>query len=172
MDLQETIVLIIKREREEAIQLLTTDPKVYKELLMHHLRGTNGGGEPHLRRCLDWIWWFWTLRRLELVFVDPPRVSGILGYLQSKEAVQGAPEVGTTHWGTAGPPGTLWWVLLPSGHPQVLSWPTGCLLVEKDPQKVSLRLDSVWYHFLRCKNMQKTTTGTGHYVNKLVPKMI
>ena len=48
MDLQETIVLRIKRERErdEAIYLLTTDPKVYKELLTHHRRGTNGSGEP------------------------------------------------------------------------------------------------------------------------------
>ena len=66
MDLQDTIV---------------TDPKVYKELLTHHRRGTNGGGEPHPRWCLDWIWWFWTLRRLDEYFVDSPRVYGILGYL-------------------------------------------------------------------------------------------
>ena len=48
MDLQEAIVLRIQREREreKAIQLLTTDPKVYKELLTHHRRGTNGSGEP------------------------------------------------------------------------------------------------------------------------------
>ena len=31
--------------------------------------------------CLDWISWFWNLRRLELCFVDSPRVSGILGSL-------------------------------------------------------------------------------------------
>ena len=31
--------------------------------------------------CLDWIWWFWTLWLLELIFVDSPRVFGILGYL-------------------------------------------------------------------------------------------
>ena len=78
MDLQETIVLRIQRERESH---LATDPKVYKELLTHHRRGTNGGGEPHPRWCLDWIWWFWNLQRLELIFVDSPRVSGILGYL-------------------------------------------------------------------------------------------
>ena len=29
--------------------------------------------------------------------------------------------------------------------PQALLWPTGCLPVQKNPQKVSLRLDSVWY---------------------------
>ena len=80
MDIQETIVLRIQREREEAI-LLTTNPKVYKELLTHHRRGTNGGGEPHSRWCLDWVWWFWTLRPLDEYFVDSPRVSGILGYL-------------------------------------------------------------------------------------------
>ena len=80
MDLQETIVLTIKRERDEALAT-NTDPKVYKELLMHHRRGANGGGEPHPRWCLDWIWWFWTLRRPDEFFVDSFRVSGILGYL-------------------------------------------------------------------------------------------
>ena len=30
---------------------------------------------------LDWISWFWNLRRLGLCFVDSPRVSGMLGYL-------------------------------------------------------------------------------------------
>ena len=50
MDLQETIVLRIKRD-EEAIYLLTMDQKVYKELLTHHRSGTNGSGEP-LRDCV------------------------------------------------------------------------------------------------------------------------
>ena len=45
MDLQDTIVLRMKRERGSH---LATDPKVYKELLTHHRRGTNGSGE-HLR---------------------------------------------------------------------------------------------------------------------------
>src|SRR3954465_13728146 len=67
------------------------DPKVYKELLTHHWRGTNGGGEPHLRWCLDWIWWFWTLRRLDEYFVNSPRVLVFLGYLWSKEAVWAHP---------------------------------------------------------------------------------
>ena len=161
MDLQETIVLRIKREIEEAIQLLTTDPKVYKELLTHHRRGTNGGGEPHPRWCLDWIWWFWTLRRLDEYFVDSPRVSGILGYLQSKEAVRGAPEVGTTHQGTPGPPGT----------------PTGASLAHQmssGPKKSSRSFTAFGLRLIliSCdvKNMQKTTTGTWHYVNRLVPK--
>ena len=48
MDLQETIVLRIRREREreEDIQLLTTDPEVYNKLLTHHQRGTNEDDEP------------------------------------------------------------------------------------------------------------------------------
>ena len=104
MDLQETIVLRIKREREEAIQLLTMDPQVYNELLTHHRRGTNEDDEP-LRdgvqigsgvsgTCGGW----------KLIFVDSPRVSGILWYLQSKEAVREATEVGTTCLGApAGP---------------------------------------------------------------------
>ena len=69
------------REREEPIQLLTMDPKVYKELLTHHRRGTNESGEPHPRWCLDWIWWLWTLRWLDEYFVDSPRVLVFLGYL-------------------------------------------------------------------------------------------
>ena len=56
--------------------LLTTDPKVYKELLTHHWRGTNGDSEPHPRWCLDWIWWFWNLWRLELI------LSTLLGFLE------------------------------------------------------------------------------------------
>ena len=27
------------------------------------------------------VWWFWNLRRVEMIFVDSPRVSVILGYL-------------------------------------------------------------------------------------------
>ena len=36
-------------------------------------------------------WWFWTPQQMDQYFVDSPRVSGILGYLQSKEAVRGHP---------------------------------------------------------------------------------
>ena len=39
-------------------------------------------------------------------FVDSPRVSGILGYLYSKEAVRGAPEAGAP-----------WWAVLSLEHP-------------------------------------------------------
>ena len=45
MDLQENFALRTK-EREEAIQLITMDPKVYGKLLTHHWRGTNEDDEP------------------------------------------------------------------------------------------------------------------------------
>jgi len=49
-----------------------------------------------------------------LIFVDSPRVSRILGYIYSKEAVREATEVGTTHQRAPGPPSAPWWVVLPS----------------------------------------------------------
>ena len=45
MDLQETIVLRIQRERESHLATYY-GPEVYKELLTHHRRCTNGSGEP------------------------------------------------------------------------------------------------------------------------------
>ena len=50
----------------------------------------------------------------------------------------------------------------PRAPSSVLLWPTGCLLVQKNPKSFAA--------FGNVKNMQKTTTGTWHYVNRLVPK--
>ena len=61
---------------------------------------------------------------LELIFVDSPRVYGILGYLESKEAVRDATEVGTTHQGASR------WVVPPSGTPLVHLWPILCVLAQ------------------------------------------
>ena len=106
-----------------------------------------------------------------MIFIDSPRVFGFLGYLWSKEAVREAAEVGTTHQGAPGPPGMPRWVVLPSDPPLVLFWPNRCLLVQKiSPKSFSafgLRLVGI---FCEVKNKQKTATGTGHYVNRLVPK--
>ena len=83
----------------------------------------------------------------------------------------GAPEVGTTHQGVPGPPGAPWWVVPPSGHPQVQPGPIAFLLAHKKSSwsfvAFGLRLI-----LISCdvKNMDKTTTGTWHYVNRLVPK--
>ena len=81
------------------------------------------------------------------------------------------PEAGTTNQGAPGPPGAPRWVGPPLGHPLLLLWPILCLLAQKNSPKCfaafGLRLV-----LISCdvKNKQKTTTGTGHYVNRLVPK--
>ena len=42
---------------------------------------------------------------------------------------------------------------------------------KKNRQKVSFRFDSIWYWFsIKDKNNEKAVTGTGHWVNRLVPK--
>ena len=79
--------------------------------------------------------------------------------------------MGTTHLGAPAPPGAPWWVVLPS------ELPSGTSLahrVSSGPEKSAksfaafgLRLVLI---FCDVKNKQKITTGTGHYVNRLVPK--
>ena len=102
---------------------------------------------------------------------SPPRLSEIFGNLQGEEAVREAVEVGTTHLGALGPPGTPWWVVLPSEPPsgtslaqQVSSSPEKSL---KSFAAFGLRLVLIFYEV---KNKQKTATGTAQYVNRLVPK--
>ena len=57
------------------------------------------------------------------------------------------------------------------GASPLVLWPTGCLLVQKRSPKsfaaFGLRLILI---FREVKNKEKTATGTGHYVNRLVPK--
>ena len=79
--------------------------------------------------------------------------------------------MGTTHLGVPGPPGVPWWVVPPSEHPQVLLWPIfGVLVHKKSPR--SFAVFGLRLILISCdvKNKQKTTTGTGHWVNRLVPK--
>ena len=60
----------------------------------------------------------------------------------------------------------------PRSTRQVLLRPIGCLLVQKTTKSFAafgLRLVLI---SCNVKNMQKLTTGTWHYVNRLVPKMI
>ena len=85
--------------------------------------------------------------------------------------MRGTPEVGTTHLGAPGPPGALWWVVLPSEHP------SSAFLahrVSSGPEKITKKFRCVWtpfgIDFFRRKNKQKIATGTGHYVNRLGPK--
>ena len=105
-----------------------------------------------------------------MFFVDSPRFLGVQGIYRAKRRWE-ADEVGTTHLGMPGPPGPPWWVVPPSGHPQVLLLPNGCFLVHKTSTKsfVVFRLRLI---LISCDvmNKQETTTGTGHWVNRLVPK--
>ena len=91
-----------------------------------------------------------------------------LGFLEywefiGEEAVREAIEVGTVHQGAPGPPGVPRWVVTPLGH-------TLGVLVHKNSPKCfavfGLRLVLI---FCDVKNKKKTTTSTGHYVNRLVP---
>ena len=79
--------------------------------------------------------------------------------------------MGTTHLGAAGGPGVPWWVVPPRVTPLVLLWPILGVLVHKKSQKsfavFALHLILI---FFDVKNKQKTATGTGHWVNRLVPK--
>ena len=116
MDLKETIVLRIQREREKSIQLLTMDPKVYKELLTHHRRGANGSGEP-LRDgvqigsggsglCGSWmnisstllgLWYFWGIYRAKRRSRGHPR------WAQPTRARLGLPAATRAHCLSSGP---------------------------------------------------------------------
>ena len=82
-----------------------------------------------------------------------------------------AAEVGTTNQGVPGPPGAPRWVVPPSGHPYSTSL---AHLVSSGPEIFSKKFRCVWtpfgIDFPRSKKQAKTATGTGHYVNRLVPK--
>ena len=137
MDLQETIVLRIKWERGS--HLATNYGPVGLQ------RTTHASSEMHqwtwctpLWWCLDWIWWFWNLRRLELIFVVSPTVSGILGYFKSKGAGRGHPrwaEPTRARLGLQVQPGGL---CSPRSSPQVLLQPIGCLLVKKSTKSFTV----------------------------------
>ena len=67
--------------------------------------------------------------------------------------------------------GTPWWVVPPSGHPPGASLAHQVCSGPKKSTKsfAAFRLRLV---MISCdlKNKQKIATGTGHYVNRLVPK--
>ena len=171
MDLQETIVLRIQREREEAIQLLTTDPEVYKELLTHHWRGTNGSGEP-LRDgvqigsggsgiCGSWM----NILSTPLGFLE------YWGIYRAKRRSRGHPrwaQPTRARLCLLARPGRLF---PPRGTPRCFPSPLDVFW----PKKSSKSFTAFGLHMvlISCdvKNMEKTTTTTGHQVNRLVPKI-
>ena len=147
------MVLRIK-EREEAIQLITMDPKVCGKLLTLHRRG-NGVDVEALRDRIP-LWQdaekgpqmgshgYRRLRRWKSVFVDTSGGLGIYVNIQAKELGQGR-HGGPTRLGAhptpwARPP-SLW---PPRGSSDLHSNSSGCLLVQ---EKSSRRFYSVWYSF-------------------------
>ena len=79
--------------------------------------------------------------------------------------------MGTPPRGAPGGLGAPWCVVSPSGHPlgvALAQWMSSG--PKKSPKKFALfglRLILISYDV---KNKQKTATGTGHWVNRLVPK--
>ena len=70
------------------------------------------------------------------------------------------------------PLGAPRWVVPPSGHPSGTSL---AQFVPSSPEKFSKKFCCVWtpfgIDFLQSKKQAKNTTGTVHYVNRLVPKI-
>ena len=89
-----------------------------------------------------------------------------MGIYSAKKGYGRPPRWAQPTWARQG-----WWVVPPSGHPQVLLWPIlGVLVHTKSP--ASFAVFGLCLILISCdvKNKQKTATGTGHWVNRLVPK--
>ena len=84
--------------------------------------------------------------------------------------MEGSPEATTTHHGTPGASGVPWCLVGPLG---LLLGASLAHWLSSGPKKspkifiaIGLRLVLIFY---KVKNKQKTTTGTWHYANRLVP---
>ena len=161
MDLQETIVLRIKRERErERGSHLATN-----YILVGLQRTTHASSERHqwgwwtpLWWCLDWIWWFWNLQQLELIFVDSPRFLECWGIYRAKRQCGRPPRWAQPTWTRLGPQALPGGLCSPRSSPLVLSSPNRCLLVQKKSTK---KFCCIWtpfdIDFLRCKKQAKNS---------------
>ena len=94
-----------------------------------------------------------------------------IGVFIEQRGGPGAPEVGTSHHGAPRPPGAPWWVSPPRGTPQVQLRPIGFFLVQKKSPK-SYAVFGLHLILISCdvKKKQTTAIGTGHWINRLVPK--
>ena len=170
MDLQETIVLRIKQERGSHLGT-NYGPEGLQRTTHNHRRGTNGSGEPlhdsvqigsgGSRLCGGWInisltplgyWEYWGIYRAKRRSGGHPR------WAQPTRACLG-----------------------------LLACPGGLCSPRSTPSHFFFQLDVFWSKnnlqksfaafglrliLISCdvKNMEKTATGTWHYVNRLVPK--
>ena len=108
--------------------------------------------------------WFLELATVGSDFRRLPSGFWNIGVFIEQRGGPGAPEVGTTHQGAAGPPSAPWWVVLPSEHPQGASsthW------MSSSPKKISKKFRCVWTPFgidlMRCKKTcrkQQLALGT------------
>ena len=89
----------------------------------------------------------------------------------TKKYQRGAPRGAQPTRARLGPQARPGGLCPPWGTPLVLLWPILCLLVQKKSPK-SFAAFGLRLVLISCdvENMQKTTTGTWHYVNRLVPK--
>ena len=173
-------MLLRIKDREEVIQLLVMDPQLCGKLLMLHRKGNKVDVEALHDRIPLWqgagkgpqmgSHGYKRLRRWKIDFVDASGGLGIYGNIQAKELGQEMHK-GPTRVGARPTP------LCPCGR--IMAPPTSSpsLLVvfwsKKIIAKVLFCLDSVWYSFsAKLKNKEKTVTGTGLQVNRLVPKII
>ena len=96
-----------------------------------------------------------------------------LGIYRVKRRCRGATRWAQPPWARLGllaRPGGL---CSPRASPLAVVLPAGCLLVQEIPPKKFLHVwTPVGIDFLRSKKQEKTATRIGHYVNRLVPKMI
>ena len=102
-----------------------------------------------------------------MCFVDSPRVFVFIEQRGGAGGGRGEP----THLGAPGTPGAAWWVALPS---EPLSGTSLAQQVSSGPEKSPKRFAAFGHHlvliFYEVKNKRKIAIGTGHYVNRLVPK--
>ena len=168
MDLQETIVLRIRRERGSH---LATN---YRPVGLQ--RTTHASSERH-----QWMWWTPSemVSRLDLVVLEGGWMnisSTPLGFLEYLGIYRSKRRFGGT-WGAHNTPGRAWasWrTLVGATH---LKQPLRCFLGPLAffwPNKSSKSCVAFGLRLIliSCdvKNKQKTTTGTWHSVNRLVPK--
>ena len=134
------------------------DPKVYKEVLTHHRRGTNGGGEPRPRWCLD----------LFLMDTEPCGGGtsnlglfwGVLEYLgiyRVKRRCGRSSRWAQPTWVRLGPQVRPGWLCPPRGTPRCCSGPSWVFWSIKNLQKVSLGWTPFDIDFPHCKKQAKNS---------------
>ena len=100
-----------------------------------------------------------------------PRVFEYLGIYRVKRGCGRPPRWAQPTWVRLGPQARPGGLCPPRGTPQVLLRPIGSPMVHKKFTK-SFAVFGLRLIFIFCdvKNKQKTSTSTGHWVNRLVPK--